>query len=188
MKFSIKVVAFPVIAFCGVSSAFAGLIGPLGFAEIGAPKVDGGDFNAATSFKIGNFISTGLQSGDFVSFGTQDMGSISFDSTVRPSFHPNDAGFGTFDSTSISDSSSGPSVKSSYIAGTYAKAGGVDRGNALLTRPFTQTPAHIGAISNADTFSIPPGARKIVPATFALLGLGGLGFAVRAYRRRRAVF
>ncbi|MEI8017988.1 MAG: PEP-CTERM sorting domain-containing protein [Schlesneria sp.] len=190
-KFAMNLVAVAAIAVCSVSSAFAGGLGSLGFADIGAPSVVGGNIDTGSQFTIGNLISTGSQSGDFVGLGTQIFGPVSFDINSAGSLSFGNAVFGSFASTSFQVSSSGPGFQNIYVlgnytAGTYSPS---SSGAASFTISFTQNPATTGSISDSATLSIPPsGPPSTVPepSTLALLGLGGLGLAVRAYRRRQA--
>ena len=192
-KFAMNLVAVAAIAVCSVSSAFAGGLGSLGFADLGAPSVVGGNIDTGSQYTIGNLVSTGSQSGDFVGLGTQIFGPVSFDINSAGSLSFGNAVFGSFTSTSFQVSSSGPGFQNIYVlgnytGGTYAGVVG-DSGPASFIISFTQNPAATGSISDSASLSIPPsGPPSTVPepSTLALLGLGGLGLAVRAYRRRQA--
>ena len=191
-KFVMILIAVASIAVSGVSSAFAGGVGSLGFADIGSPSVVGGNIDTGTQFTIGSLVSTAAGTGDFAGLSAQSFGNVSFDVNVANSFSISTAAFGTFTSTSFQVSSSGLGFENIYIlgnytGGTYASA---DAGQASFTLSFTQNPTATGAISDSGTFAIPPAAPPSSvpePSTFALLGLGGLGLTVRTLRRRQAV-
>ena len=188
-KFAMNLVAVAAIAICSASSAFAGGLGSLGFADIGAPTVGGGNIVTATTFNIGNLISTGSQTGDFVGLGTQIFGPVAFDVNSSSSLSFGNAVFGSFQSSGFQVSSSGPGLTNIFVLGYYTAGtfSPTSSGDASFIISFTQNPVSTGSISDSATLSIPPAGSPVPePSTFALLGLGGLGLAVRAYRRRQA--
>ena len=191
-KFAMNLVAIAAIAVCGVSNAFAGGTGTLGFFDSGTPSVNTGDINSATVFTFGALSSGAAATGDFVGLGSQSYGAVSFDTTNNASLTITNTPFGTFTSTLISSVPSGATTQSYYIlgkytGGTFAGVSGDVNVDASFTVSFTQTGGSGSAISASGTFSIPPTGNPVPePSTLALLGLGGLGLAVGAYRRRQA--
>jgi hypothetical protein len=180
---------------CAVGTAKAGPVGTLGFADIGTPTANTGDINTATSFTIGNLISTTAETGIFAGpppMLSQDFGSVTFSTGTPASFSLSNSVFGTFTSTSITEAVNSPGLVGFYILGTYT-AGSVDPGSgtnpASFTLSFTQTPASTGSISDSGSFSVPPASPPGVPEPATLvLGLTSIvgGGLFHLIRRRRA--
>lgn len=187
------------VSLFGSSAAWAGPIGTQGLADIGTPAAGGsptGNINTATSFTIGELISTGANTGVFNGMPTQVFGSDTFTLGANGSFSITSAVFGTFTSTSIVEASNVPGVVGIYVLGEYTPGSyvtGFGSGPFLasVTLSFTQTPAGAGgSISDSGTFSVPaapPPSAAPEPASFVLLGLGAVGMVgYRRYRRARA--
>jgi len=175
-------------------AAFAGPIGTQGLADMGAPSTNTGDINTATTFTIGDLVSTASQSGIFVGMPTQDFGSVGpFAITNGPTatLTFGDAVFGTFTSSSEIIATDTGGLLSLYFDGLWTPGtyGGVAGGPfaASVTFSATQTPAHTGAISDSATFAVPPAGFVPEPSAIMLLTVGGTGlFGFRLMRRKRA--
>lgn len=179
-------------------SSTAALADPLGppvgtqsFADLGIPMADGsptGNILTATSFTIGDLVSTQAQSGVFEGLPLQSFGSITFNTTLRGSFVFKDGAFGTFTSTFIDPTHAGNTIAffmvGNWSPGTFGRvAGGPFPSD--LTLSFTQTPGGTGTISDSATFSTPSQAASVPePGPLALLALGVLGVALATRRRK----
>ena len=169
----------------GIGHASAGLIGTQGFFTDGNPTVDTGLISTATVFSS-NWKTNNSQSGIFAAFPNYNFSNIVFDKNVGTSFVITNAGFGTFASTSITQSASGSGFANFDIVGNFTQGTNPSAsGPALFSVGFTQTPAEIGgAISASGTLAV-FSSTVPEPSTMALLGLGGCGLIVSAYRRNR---
>ena len=138
--------------------------GSQAFADIGSPNVNSGNINTATSFTIGNLISTGANAGYFTVLST----SITEQTNV--------AGERSF------------YVLGNYTAGTFDPALAPNPAPASMIVSFTQSPAGTGSISDSASLSIPPAAVP-EPSTILLAGVGLAGGLVvdqsRRHRRRK---
>ena len=173
-----------------VSTAALGATPPQGtqsFADLGIPMANGsatGNILTATSFTIGDLVSTAAQSGVFEGMPLQSFGTINFNVNTRSSFMFSDGAFGTFTSTLIDPTvfttRAGTTIAffmvGNWMPGTFEK--GVLGGPfpSDLTISFTQTPGGTGTISDSASFSTPAVTAVPEPATIGLLvlGLGGL--------------
>lgn len=175
-----------ILVLSSIGNASAGLIGTQGFFTDGNPTVDTGNINTATIF-TSNWKTNNSQSGMFVAFPNYNFSNIVFDKNVGTSFVVTDAGFGTFASTSITQSASGNGFANFDIVGNFtAGTNPSTSGPALFSVGFTQTPAMIGgAISASGTLAVFSATSVPEPSTMALMGLGGCGLIVGAYRRNR---
>ena len=187
VKFTKLICAAALLVVIGISSASAGTIGTQGFGGDGSPVVNTGSIDTATVFTIGNWVTNASQSGIFVGAPQYTIGTITFDKTVGTSFNFTNAGFGSFTSSSITESASGPGFANFDIVGQFDHGTfGTANGAAILAVSFTQTPSGFGgAISDSGTLAVDASAVP-EPSTCALLGLGGIGLVVRAARRRRS--
>lgn len=167
--------------------------GSQGFADIGAPTVNSGNINTATTFIIGNLTSTGASIGYFTGLSTQVFGPVAFDLSIGSSISFGNPTFGNFLSTSITEQTNTAGERSflvlgNYTSGTFNPALTPNPAPASMTVSFTQTPAGTGAISDSATLSIPPAVPE--PSTLALAGIGVASALIvdqsRRHRRRRA--
>ena len=157
--------------------------GTQGFADLGIPLANGsptGDILTATSFTIGDLVTTAAQSGVFMGLPLQSFGSVTFNMTSPTSFVFTDGAFGTFHSTFIDPIEAGSSItffmRGNWTPGTFEK-GFSGAFPSDLTISFTQTPRTDGVLSDSATFSTPAQVAAVPePATIGLLvlGLGGL--------------
>ncbi len=183
VKFTKLVCAAALLVVGGISSVSAGVIGTQGFGGDGSPIINSASIDTATVFTIGNWVTNASQSGIFVGAPQYDIGTITFDKTVGTSFNFTNAGFGTFTSTSITESATGNGFENFFIVGRFDHGTyGIANGPASIAVGFTQNGA---AISDSGTLAVDSAAVP-EPSTFALLGLGGFGLAMRAARRRRS--
>ncbi len=185
---------------CPTGNLFAGSspVGTQAFADIGTPQAGGsatGDINTATSFMIGDLLSTTSNTGVFAGMSKQDFGAVSFNTTSQTSLSFGDSVFGTFTSTNIDEYTNRAGTVAFYVLGTWTP-GSYNNNNttytsgpydASFTISFTQTPAGAGgAISDSATFSVPPSGIPGVPEPASIvMGLTGLVIGGLAYRRHR---
>jgi hypothetical protein len=169
-------------------SAQAAVVGTQGFADVSTPTVDTGDINTATQFTIGDLVSTSANTGVFSGLPTQFFGAVSFNVIDATSLTFGNATFGTFQSTAIDEEFNTSGGVRFYVLGDWTSGayGGVTPGSydSSFTISFTQTPAHLGSISDSATLATPPAAAPEA-STWAMMiiGFAGLGFA--GYRASR---
>jgi hypothetical protein len=171
-------------------------IGSQAFADIGSPTAGGsttGNINTATTFSIGNMISTASQTGIFAGMPTQTFGAIPFSLASPTSLAFGNAVFGSFASTSITEATNIPGSIAIYVLGNWTPGtqGGQTGGpfSSSLTITFNQTPVGNGSISDSSTFSVPPAPMPGVPEPSSIvMGLTSLvvGGVAYSYRRRRS--
>jgi hypothetical protein len=165
--------------------------GHQGFTDIGIGTASPtGNINTATTFGMGNVISTATNDGVFASMPSQTFGPVTFDVNSPTSFTFGNSVFGHFTSTAIHEAVVasgivGFSVPGQWTPGTY---GGVTGGPfaSSLTITFNQTPPTTGGISSSFTFAIPP---EIVPEPSSMtivMTVTSLAAGVAIYRRCRS--
>ena len=159
--------------------------GTQGFADIGTPTADAGNLSAATTFMMGDLVSTTANTGIFTGMPNQIFGSVSFDTTMPGSLMFGNGVFGHFTSTSFTETFM-PRAVIIFALGEWTPGtqGGVTGGPFMsdVTIAFTQTAG--GAISDSATFATPPPSSVPEPATLGLMALG-LAVGLAGRRRRR---
>ena len=169
------------------SGVHATTIDSQAFTDTGSPTANGsstGNINTATSFTVGNFISTTSQTGFFAGMPVQSFASFSFNITNPTSLTFGNSIFGTFTSTTITVVTNTPgflnlSVMGEWTPGTF---GGVTGGPfaSTLSFVFTQNPSHSGAIGDSAVF------QTVIPEPPTMvMGLTGLALGGMIYRLRR---
>lgn len=166
--------------------------GSQGFTDMGAAVASPtNDVNDATTFTIGELISTDESNDFFAGLPNQFFGPVTFTVTSPLSLTFGNAEFGTFASTSIIQLSNDPAAgsRSFFVEGTYTKGtfGGPLTPNpalATFTISFNQTGGTGSAISNNSTLVLQAVPE---PGTWVLVaGAAATGIAVRGRRRSRA--
>ncbi len=175
------------LGFAAAGSAQAGVVATQAFVDFGVPSANTGNINTATSFTIGDLVSNIAHTGFLIGMPSQDFGSVTFSLSQPLSLDFGDAVFGSFASTSITETVNHAGtifivVDGNWMPGTY---GGVADGSYLssFSIAFTQTPPYNGVISNSATFSVPP-ATVPEPSTLVMMLAG---FAVIGLFGRRAL-
>jgi len=179
-----------VICLALASGVHATTINSQAFTDTGSPTANGsptGNINTATTFTVGNFISTTSQTGIFAGMPLQFFSSLSFNITNPSSLTFGNSFFGTFASTAITVVTNTPgflniSAMGEWTPGTF---GGLSGGPfaSTLTFVFTQNPSHNGAIGDSAVF------QTVIPEPpSVVMGLTGLamGGVIYLLRRRRA--
>ena len=161
--------------------------GTQGFADIGTPTADAGNLSAATTFMMGDLVSTTANTGIFTGMPNQIFGSVSFDTTMPGSLMFGNGVFGHFTSTSFTETFM-PRAVIIFALGEWTPGtqGGVTGGPFMsdVTITFNQTPPFSGSISDSATFATPPPSSVPEPATLGLMALG-LAVGLAGRRRRR---
>lgn len=171
-------------------------VGTQSFADLGVPLANGsptGNILTATTFTIGDLVSTLAQSGVFAGLPVQNFGSVTFSPGSMTSLNFNDGPFGRFTSTLIDPTvvptHAGTTISlfivGDWTPGTFEKSG-AGPFPSDLTISFTQTPGGNGTISDSATFSTPQtvaGVPEPGSLGLALVAFGGLGIAL--WRRRK---
>src|SRR5215467_3491900 len=130
------------------------LLGTQAFVEFGTPTAGGvpmGNINTATSFMIGNLVSTANNSGVFAGMPSQFFGPVSFSLTSPTSFIFGNSLFGTFRSTSISVAKNVPGflnldIFGHWTPGTFGGLTGHGPFVAEVGLSFVQIPTGTGGV------------------------------------------
>jgi hypothetical protein len=178
------------------TSVQAGSVGTQGFADMGSPTVGGGDIFTATTFTIGDLVTTTAQTGAFDGLSRQDFGPVTFttDSTlgVDTSFAFGNSTFGYFSSEAIVPAGTGTGSVSFFIVGnwtpgSYSGYKGLSGSYVTSFAISFNQPSGGGAISDSATISVTAASvtTAAVPEPSSIvLGLTGivvcgLGFGLR---------
>jgi hypothetical protein len=194
MRTRLLVSLIPVVGFFAVAPfAVAGSIDPttLGkqaFVDFGTPTTNTGNINTATSFMIGNLVSTTNNTGVFAGIASQFFGPLSFNINSPTSFIFGNSLFGTFRSSSITVAVNTPGflnldISGAWTPGTFSGLVGQGPFVSQFGLTFVQVPAGVGVISNSATLSV---SSTVIPepSTY-LMGLTGIASAGVLYRLRR---
>lgn len=180
-----------IIMVSGAAVMQANSLGAQSFADVGSPVADTGNINTATTFTIGDLMSTSANAGYLAGMPKLDFGSVTFNSDDGSSLSFGDSFFGSFVSSSITEIQSGPGMVGFYVLGLYS-GGTYDPGIvgdlASLTISFTQTPSVTGVISDSASFADPPAPEPgsaPEPTTLTLMGSALVGGFALFQRRRR---
>src|SRR3974377_1444851 len=92
----ISVVSALAISLYPTSAVQAVPTGTQGFADMGTPTADAGNLSAATTFMMGDLVSTTANTGIFTGMPNQIFGSVSFDTTMPSSLMFGNGVFGHF--------------------------------------------------------------------------------------------
>jgi hypothetical protein len=197
MKSSVRLAQIGLVAFalclaCATPSVEAAIVlGDQGFADLGPTTANNANLSLATSFTIGSWLNNNSNTLDFSTY-TPAFTLLQFNVPLNlaniTSFTFGNASFGTFTASSYVVTTSTATNVSFLIYGTF------DPGTNFpgTKQDLTPTSLNIGftkagtAVSASGTLSSPPvGLAVPEPASMTLAGLGALGLAFGAYRRRQ---
>jgi hypothetical protein len=191
MRFQAYVWGAALTATLIAGSAQAAVKGTLAFGT-SANSVAGDSIVTGTEFTIGDLKAQPGDGGSngtgvFANFTGADIGKVTFNTAVGDSFSLDNSVFGSFTSTSITDTiakiGGNSYVNSVYIVGDWTPGSGVNAtGPDLASFTFSFTQTNVGAISNSASFSIGSAPE---PSTWAMMlgGFAALGFV--GFRGRR---
>ncbi len=178
----------------GSSSAEAATImGDYGFAAFGV-TTDTGNITTATTFTMTPLIGGGGSNQFALVPPFVVPGSVTLNVPLATmSF--SQSTWGSFAATSVVSSSFSPGVRNIILLGTYTPTVGSipylngiqTAGPASITLAFTQNGGPNSFVTMSATLSSPPNFATVPePASMTLLGMGAIGMAFGAYRRRRS--
>jgi hypothetical protein len=133
--------------------------GSQGMIDLGSPNAQpGNDINTATTFTVGNLITTGSSSGYFAGLTTQVLGPVTFNTGVGTSMSFGNATLGSFASTSITPQTNTPGersflIRGNFTAGAFNPALTPNPAPTVLRISFTQVLGGVGAISSSATMA-----------------------------------
>lgn len=134
-----------------------------------------GNINTSTMFDLQDWSSTHNSIGIFAGMPVQDFGNVMLNDAVGTGLKFGDTLFGTFSSTTITATSTGPGFLDVLATGMFAP-GTISPGSPAATAEvriaLTQTPPATGEISASGTMSLMPTTVVPEPPTFLLM-LGG---------------
>lgn len=134
-----------------------------------------GNINTSTLFELDDWSTTKNATGIFAGLGAQDFGLVSLNILNGTGLKFGNSVFGTFDSTKITASSTGPGFLDILAIGTFAPgsiAPGSPAAVAQTRIALTQTPPLDGEISASGTMSITAVSTVPEPPAFFLFGTG----------------
>ena len=166
--------------------------GTQGFDALGTTTANGspsGNINTATTFTLGDWVSTLVNTGIFAGMPMQSFGNVPFNITIPTSLTFGNSVFGTFASTSIINEGGGPGfadflVVGQWTPGSYGGLMGQGPFTADLSIALTQSPAGTGSISASGSFVETPSSTIPEPSSI-VLALMGLAAGIGSYRLRR---
>lgn len=148
-----------------------------------------GNINTATTFTIGDWTSSFVNSGVLAGMPMQTFGTIPLNLNVGNSFTFGNSVFGTFQSSTILNQHGAPGFENVLISGAWTPGsfgGLMGQGPfpAQVSIAFTQIPPNNGSISVSGTFATPPFVEIPEPSTI-VMALMGLVAGVGSSRLRR---
>jgi hypothetical protein len=169
----------------------ASVSGSQGFASPTLDSADAsptGDINTATMFMLNDWTTTTNETGVFMHVPTQDFGTVTLTLGNPHGLDFGNAVFGSFTSSSVTASSTGPGFLDILAVGTFTP-GSIFPGSPAATSEtriaLTQTPPLDGSISASGTMSITTVVPEIPTAVLFLTGL--LGMALVGLRWKRVL-
>lgn len=177
------------LAICLVlaTSAQASPTGMQIFVNTGMTTANTGNINTATSFTFGSLTTTSVDTGVFAGMPAQTW-AVSFMPSNPAGLTFGNSLFGTFTSTSITETSNSPgevsfAVVGNWTAGTVSTQSGTFP--AVFTISLTQTPWGSGLISFSASFATPDPTPEPSSIVLVLSGLA-LGVVIWGFQRGRA--
>lgn len=179
------------VAFVSAPQLKATVTGSQGFESATLTQADAqptGNINSATVFQLDDWKTNGNSTGLFTGLSAQDFGMVTLTLGKGTGLVFGNSTFGTFDSTAITASSTGPGFLDVLAVGTFSPGSifpGAHAATSETRIALTQTPPVDGSISASGTMSITPTAVVPENSTFYLLGSGLLGmFGMLKFRKR----
>jgi hypothetical protein len=169
------------VAFVSASQLKATVTGSQGFESATLTQADAqptGNINSATVFQLDDWKTNGNSTGLFTGLSAQDFGMVTLTLGKGTGLVFGNSTFGTFDSTAITASSTGPGFLDVLAVGTFSPGSifpGAHAATSETRIALTQTPPVDGSISASGTMSITPTAVVPENSTFFLFATGLLG-------------